>query len=96
MDGLSINPVEREYVPFMTFTDEDVLEKQSEKIQRNQLLHMAMILGNCFKHKVTILFKTMEGINKLNTTVWATTSDSVVLKGGVTIPIRSILSVCIY
>jgi hypothetical protein len=96
MEGLTINPVEKEFVPFLTFFENDVLDKQIEKIHRSQLLHMAMILGNCFKNKVTIVFKSLEGINKVSATIWASTDESVVLKGGTTIPIKSIMDVRIY
>jgi len=96
MRGMTINPVDKELVQFLTFFENDVLETQMDKMHRSQLLHMAMILGNCFKNKVTIIFKSLEGVNKVNTTIWASTDDSVVLKGGTTIPVKSIMDVKIY
>jgi hypothetical protein len=96
MKGMTINPVDKELVQFLTFFETDVLETQTDKTHRSQLLHMAMILGNCFKNKVTIIFKSLEGVNKVNTTIWASTDDSVVLKGGTTIPVKSIMDVKIY
>lgn len=96
MGQLSINMIEKEFVPFLTFENKEVLSEESEKIQRTILLHTAMLLGNCFKEKVTITFKTLEGINEVKTTVWATTDDSIILKGGALIPVKSIIDVKIF
>jgi hypothetical protein len=96
MDGLSINEVEKEFIQFLTFSEEDVLQTTLEKAQRTQLLYMAMILGNTFRNKVTVIFRSEEGMNQVHTTVWASTDTCVVLKGGATIPAKSILDVKIF
>ncbi len=97
MSELSINMIEKEFIPFLRFeTNDDVLKEESQKIQRTILLHTAMLLGNCFKEKVTITFKSEEGTNEVKTTVWAATDDSIVLKGGAMIPVKSILDVKIF
>jgi hypothetical protein len=97
MRELSINNmIEKEFVPFLTFESGDVLRDESMKIQRTILLHTAMLLGNCFKDKVTIVFKSQEGINSVKTTVWAATDNNVVLKGGTMLPVKSILDVKIF
>ena len=96
MGQLSINLIEKEFVPFLTFQNEEILHDEGLKIQRTILLNTAMLLGNCFKDKVTIVFKSNEGINEVKTTVWATTDDNVVLKGGAILPINSIMDVRIF
>lgn len=96
MSELSIKMIEKEFIPFLRFETKEVLAEESEKIQRTILLHTAMLLGNCFKEKVTITFKSEEGINEVKTTVWAATDDSIVLKGGAVIPVKSILDVKIF
>ena len=96
MDGMSINQVEKEFVQFLSFSDEDVLQTKLQKTQRDQLLNMAMLLGNTFRNKVTITFKSTEGINQVNTTVWAATDTVVELKGGAVIPVKSIIDVKIF
>ncbi len=97
MRELSVNNmIEKEFIPFLTFESEDVISEESQKIQRTILLHTAMLLGNCFKDKVTIVFKTQEGINEVKTTVWAATEESIVLKGGAMIPVKSIVDVKIF
>jgi hypothetical protein len=97
MRELSINNmIEKEFVPFLTFEGDDVISEEPLKIQRTILLYTAMLLGNCFKDKVTIVFKSQEGMNEVKTTVWAATDDNVVLKGGAMIPVKSIIDVKIF
>lgn len=96
MQQLSINMIEKEFIPFLSFSDREVLFEEGQKLQRTILLHTAMLLGNCFKDKVTLVFQANEGISQVKTTVWATTDDSVILKGGVTIPVNSIVEIKIF
>lgn len=56
-------------------------------------LHSAQRLGNEFKAKTTITFMTDDGAKKVTTTVWSLTGDYLHLKGGVLIPVRSIIDV---
>jgi hypothetical protein len=59
----------------------------------NKKLFDAMMLGNTHRHKVNIEFLTEEGCKSVFTTVWATTDNYIILKGGKYIPINSILYV---
>lgn len=84
----------KEQVPGMvTLNPLDVLPTDMEKKHRNRMLYLAMILGNGYKSKVQITFETVDGPRRVETTVWATTEISVMLKGGITIPVRSIYKV---
>lgn len=96
MKGSAINPIEKEYLSMLNFPKADVLKKASEKGQRSRLLHMAIILGNCFKNKVTIIFQSAEGINKLTATIWAVTDQHVIIKGGATLPISCVMDVKLF
>lgn len=93
---LSINSIEKESIPYLSFEENEVLDDPFLQIQRSVKLHSAMLLGNCFKEKVSILFKTLEGIKEVKTTVWAATEKYVVLKSGISIPVVSILSVNLF
>lgn len=50
-------------------------------------------LGNSFKGKVTIIFETESGPKKTETTVWNSTDEFIQLKGGLMIPLDSILDI---
>lgn len=58
-----------------------------------QELGYAVRLGNAFKGKTSITFTTTDGLKTVQTTVWSLTEDYILLKGGVTIPLNSIVDV---
>ena len=76
------------------FSNIEVLRGDWEKVYRLFSLRRAERLGNNFKGKVRITFRTSGNETKsVDTTVWSTTEDYVSLKGGMSIPVRSIVSV---
>lgn len=79
----------------LRFDREDVLTEANAKESRNQHLKLGMTLGNLYKNKVQIVFKSLQGLHSVNTTIWATTDKNVVLKGGTFIPICCILQVIV-
>lgn len=56
-------------------------------------LTAAQRLGNEFKSKTTIVFKTDEGPKRIETTVWSLTEKYVQIKSGVLIPLKSIIEI---
>ncbi len=56
-------------------------------------LAYAMRLGNEFKGKTNITFETTSGPCAVDTTVWSVTDNYLQLKGGLTIPLNSIIEV---
>jgi hypothetical protein len=54
-----------------------------------------MIMGNTDKKKVGIVFETTEGLRQVETTVWASVKDNIVLKHGIYIPVCCIKDVII-
>jgi len=86
--------IAKEQLNVFKFSNSEVLSGDWEKVYRLFSLRKAERLGNAFKGKVKIFFKTNDNETKVvDTTVWATTEDHVSLKGGQSIPVRSILSV---
>jgi hypothetical protein len=86
--------VPKEQVPgIVSLIPTDVLLTEADRKYRDRMLYMAMILGNGYKSKVKITFQSIDGPRAVETTVWATTEASVILKGGISIPIVSIYSV---
>ena len=82
--------VEKEVVPSMTFNKE--LEIEQHENLRHQL-EQATRLGNGYHSKVSIYFHDDEGPKRVETTIWATGSKYICLKGGVWIPINRIVEV---
>lgn len=54
-------------------------------------LDYAVRLGNEFKGKTTITFETTQGPKSVETTIWSITDKHLHLKGGMIIPLESII-----
>ncbi len=90
------NLIEKENIKNLAFGSNDVLRDEKLVKQRVRKLKRAAQLGNIYKTKSKILFRSLEGIFKVETTVWAATENYVSLKGGVLIPIHCIKGVDFY
>lgn len=92
----NLTKIAKEKIKSLAFGKMDVLiDEQSKKI-RTRKLKRAELLGNTYKAKAKILFKSIDGIFRVETTVWATTESYVSLKGGILIPIHCIKGVDFY
>jgi len=83
--------VQKEDIPSLKFSNIEILKTPKKRNLRSYYLDRATRLGNLLKNKVTIYFKDHTNqLMKVNTTIWAVTTDFVVLKQGITIPKKSI------
>lgn len=90
----TIERIEKEQVSLINFSKQEVLSDPHELKLRRADLYRSQTLGNLLQTKVNISFVSSDGqVYEVHTTVWAVGSDFVVLKGGITIPIRSVLKV---
>lgn len=85
--------VEKETISLLHFPKDDVLFSEEDKAQRMKDLDRAITLGNLEHIKVEILFQDIEGLKKVETTIWGVTDKEVILKKGTIIPIRRIVSI---
>lgn len=90
-----IELITKEDIAKYHFVHHDVLGTDEERRLRYADLSKAMILGNAHHGKIKVVFETEEGRKVVETTVWATDENEVLLKGGVTIPTKSIREVLI-
>jgi hypothetical protein len=88
--------IAKEKIGTLHFVQTEVLEDIQEITIRSRKLKRAEQLGNIYKTKSKIAFKTLEGLFRVETTVWATTEKFVSLKGGILIPIHCIKGVEFY
>lgn len=56
-------------------------------------LSSVMRLGNEFKSKAFIAFMTDDGPKAIETTVWSVTGKYLQIKGGISIPLKSLLDI---
>lgn len=82
--------LEKEEVSGLHFPQADVLKTENERKTRKNALDRAIALGNLEHQKVIIYFEDDKKKRFVDTTIWAVTEDSIVLKQNVIIPIRRI------
>ena len=85
--------VTKEEINSLVFQMKEVLINDEERNNRRYDLHKAMILGNAYHYKVRIQFETADDMKWVETTVWYATDSFVMLKGGISIPVRCIREV---
>lgn len=90
----TITKIEKEELPQFSFAREEVIQNPEERKMRMADLNRSQTLGNLLQTKVRITFEDKErNIYEVYTTVWAVGIEFVSLKGGVTLPICSIVNV---
>jgi len=91
----SIDFIEKENIEHLDFPQEDVLTNREQKKIRELELKKSMSLGNQYKQKVKIFFKDKNRNLYTETTVWQADQKYISLKGGVSLPVRSVYQVII-
>ena len=88
--------IEKENVSQLTFPKSDVIFSEVKQEERERRIVRAMKLGNNKKHKVKIIFEDLEGLKRVETTVWGVTEKNIILKQGTLIPIPRIHEIKFY
>lgn len=82
--------VEKEIISTLHFPHDEILKKENEIKERSLAIQRAISLGNLEHTKVMIYFSDEIGKKKVNTTIWAVTDSSIVLKQNTVLPINRI------
>jgi len=70
------------------------LDHSKERISYlTKALQKALKLGNTYKNKIKIVFYDTTGLKEVETTVWNSTTENVVLKNGICIPFHRVVDV---
>ncbi|WP_297335663.1 hypothetical protein [Algoriphagus sp.] len=86
--------IDKENISTLRFGLKEVLQSPEEIKMRLFELERSQTLGNLLQTKVRITFQSFdEQIYEVYTTVWAVGNQFVLLKGGITIPIHSIIQI---
>ncbi len=88
--------IEKEEITEFSFPKGDVLNDEIKKEERQARIKRGMRLGNSLKRKVKIIFEDIEGLKKVETTIWGFTDKNVILKKTTIIPIRCIHEIKFY
>jgi hypothetical protein len=85
--------IPKEEVPALHFPPQPVKLSAPHRRTLDRKIHQAMVLGNNDHCKCRILFKDDVGMKYVETTVWSSDKDRIVLKYGITIPIARVIDV---
>ncbi|MFT5892829.1 MAG: hypothetical protein ACI9Y7_002944 [Dokdonia sp.] len=89
-----IHSTKKEFLYALKFTKEDVIKTRQEKELRLYSINRGMLLGNVVQNKVRIYFKdSLNRVIFIYTTIWGVTKNDIILKKGITIPIKSIIEI---
>ena len=73
------------------FPKDDVVKEKRKLDLRKYNLRRAMALGNLYKRRVKVYFRTVDGyLKRVDATVWAVGDEFVSFRSGISIPIRSV------
>jgi hypothetical protein len=90
----TIHQIDKNEVLVLAFPEYDVLDDESTKEKRMFRVNRALLLGNLYKQKVKIFFRSKNEIeHTIETTVWGITEKYVLLKGHLCIPINAISTI---
>ena len=79
--------IQKESISELQFSKTEVLADAMNMQERKRGLTRALRLGNLLKNKVNIYFKDVgDNLMRVHTTIWALTTDAVILKQGIIIP----------
>ncbi len=86
--------IDKEELVKVKFSPSEVFEDVTKKSERKKKLQRALKLGNNYKTHVRLTLKSkFHKVFQTEATVWAVTEKYVTLKGGINVPINSIVSV---
>lgn len=80
--------IEKEQIPQLSFKNREHVEQPNNLMSK---LIEATRLGNLHRGKSRIVFHDDDGVKSVETTIWATGSSYIVLKGGIWLPISRII-----
>lgn len=88
--------IEKEEITEFSFPAGDVLSTEELREERRARIKRSTRLGNSMKRKVKIIFEDVEGLKKVETTIWGFTDKNVILKKTTIIPIRCVHEIKFY
>jgi hypothetical protein len=93
MSKITHDVIKKEEILNLHPAEKDVLVKKEMQAHRKACLTEALQNASKYYKKATVLVQTDEGIKQITATIWAMTEKYIVFKGGITVPICSILDV---
>jgi hypothetical protein len=90
----TVTVVAKELLGEVEFVKEDVLSDPAQRRLRDIYLKKAEMLGNGYKAKVKLVFRTEKNdLLAVETTIWSANEEYISLKGGISIPTKSVVDI---
>ena len=86
----TVSHITKEEIRHLHFPHHEVLSDHHAIELRKTHLEKSVVLGNTYKSKSKLIFEDSEGMRQIETHIWGLTEKWVILKHGITIPIRRI------
>ena len=75
----------------LVFPNSDVVNDDRRKSLRKYNLKRAMALGNLYKRRVSVHFRTVDGyLKSVEATVWSVGEEFISFRAGISLPIKAI------
>jgi hypothetical protein len=87
--------VEKEFIPSIHFNANKSNADLERRTELERQIFKAMVMGNTYRKKSVITFRSEEGLKQVHTTVWAYTQRNLVLKSGIMVPLDSIEQIAV-
>lgn len=95
MSSTQAQRIEKSDIKKLKPSQRDHLKTPAEKKLRFEKLKKAMVIGNNYKSKCTIVFEATDGVKHVESTIWMADEMYIVLKGGIVLPIACIRDVIV-
>lgn len=82
--------IKKEDIGKLNFNKNEVLTCTDKIAKRYNILKHSAVLGNSYKHKLKIIFHSLEGRWIVYTTIWFASESFIQIKGGIVIPVNVI------
>lgn len=85
--------IDRTDIASIEFPEDDVLDDLEQVKRRSRKIHRATSLGNLEHKKVNILFRDVDSLKRVHTTIWVQMGEKIILKERIILPVNRIVDI---
>jgi hypothetical protein len=85
--------IDRTDIAAILFPEDDVLDDIDQIKDRSRKIHRATSLGNLEHRKVHIVFRDIESLKRVHTTIWVQLGEKIILKERIMLPVNRIVDI---
>lgn len=85
--------IDKEQICALQFPNQPLDHSKERLSYLTKAIQKALKIGNSYKNKIKIVFYDVVGLKEVETTIWNSTGENVVLKNGICIPFNRVVDV---